>query len=112
MKEGERYILTTGKASVIRDALCLVLARVQSEGDLTPGSCESLAAFARERCDRLILDLRTVKEPPVGIDPGVRNLRASHLGQVLVVTGEVAGSEILHEIEALRRPHRFPQQLV
>lgn len=111
MKQGERYILTTGKASVIRDALSLVLAGVKSAGDLTPGSRERLGALTREHCDRLILDLRTAKELPSSISPRVRNLRVSHLGQVLVVTGEVTGSEILHEIEVLRRPHFSPGHL-
>lgn len=111
LKQDERYILTTGKASVIRDALSLVLAGVKSEGDLTPGSRERLGALTRECCDRLILDLRTAKELPSGISPKVRNLRVSHLGQVLVVTGEVTGSEILDEIEALCRPHFSPGHL-
>lgn len=105
MKQGERYILTTGRASAIRDALSLVLAGVKSEGDLTPGSRERLGVLTREHFDRLILDLRTAKELPSGTSPRVQNLQVSHLGQVLVVTGEVTGSDILHEIEALRRPH-------
>ena len=111
VEEGERYILTIGKASVIRDALSLVLAGVKSEGDLTPGSRERLEAFAKNGCDRMILDLRTGKELPGGISPRVRNLRVSHIGQVLVVTGEVSEPGILQQIEALRRPHSFPQHL-
>ncbi|MEJ2007612.1 MAG: hypothetical protein P8Z30_05535 [Acidobacteriota bacterium] len=108
MEEGERHVLTSGKAFVIRDALSLILAGVKSEGDITPGTRERLWAFVKERCDRLILDLRTAKDPTEGVSPGVRNLRVSHLGQVLVVTGEVTAPEILHEIQALRRPRFFP----
>ncbi len=111
MKEGERYILTTGKTSVIRNALSLVLAGVKSEGDITPGTRQGLEALTWERCDRLILDLRMAGEPPGDTSPRVRNLRVSHLGQVLVITGEVTAPEIIREIEALRYPHSSPQHL-
>jgi len=111
LKDGERYVLTTGKPSVIRDLLSLVLAEARCEGDRTPGSRERLEAFTSRRCDRLILDLRTTEELPGGISPRVRNLRVSHIGRVLVVTGVVARSRILHEIEALRRPRFSPQPL-
>lgn len=111
MQEGERHIFTTGKASVIREELSVLFAAVNYEGDIIPGTRERLEAFAKEGCDRLVLDLRTVKDPPGGIAPGVRNLRVSQLGPVLVVTGEVTNPQILHEIEALRRTHSFPQHL-
>lgn len=111
LKNSERYVLTTGKASVIRDALVLVLAGVKPEGDLSPARRERIEAFARVHCDQLILDLRTAEDRPGGISPRVRNLRVRHLGQVLVVTGEAAGPEILHDIKALSRPHFSPQYL-
>ncbi len=111
MKKGERYILTTGKASVIRNALYLVLAGVKSEGDLTPGTREGLSALVKERCDRLILDLRMAGEPPGSISPRVRNLRVSHLGEVLVVTGDVTAPGMIREIEALHHPHSSSQHL-
>lgn len=101
MKEGERYVLTTGKASVILGALSLLLAGGKSEGNLTPGSRERLETFVSERCNRLILDLRRAKELPGAVAPKVRNLRVSHVGPVLVVTGQVTSFEILHEIESL-----------
>lgn len=108
MEEGERHILTTGEASVIRDALTLVLGGIKSEGDLTPSTQERIEAFTREHWTRLILDLRTARDLPDGISPKVRNLRASHIGQVLVITGEVTSPEILHEIDVLRHTHSFP----
>jgi hypothetical protein len=111
LKKGERYVLATGNASVIRKALSLVLAGVKSEGDVSPGTYQSLELFARNGCDRLVLDLRTARELPAGMAPRVRNLRASHLGQVLVVTADVTASHILHEIRALCRPHFSPQYL-
>lgn len=111
LKEGKRHVLITEKAPVIRNALSALLAGVKSEGDVTPGTREKLEAFAKQGCDRLVLDLRTVKEAPGGIASGVRNLRASQLGPVLVVTGEVAAPHILQEIEALRRHHPFPKHV-
>ena len=112
MKEGERRILIAEKASVVRDALSVLLAGVESEGDVTPGTRERLEEFAKEGCGALILDLRTVEEPLDGISPGVRNIRASHIGRVSVVSCEVITPQILQQIEELCCPHSFPKQLV
>lgn len=111
LKDRERYVLTTGKASVIRDALSLVLAGVKREGDLSRATRERIETFARGHCDQLILDLRTAEDRPGGISPRVGNLRVRHLGRVLVVTGEAAAPQILHDIKALSRPHLSPQYL-
>lgn len=111
LKERDRHILVTEKASVIRDVLSVLVAEVKSEGGATPGTHERLEAFAKEGCGRLVLDLRTVKEPSGGISRGVRNLRASQLGPVLVVTGEVAAPRILHQLEAPRHSHSFPRHV-
>jgi hypothetical protein len=105
LKDPERYILTTAKVSVMRDVLSLVLAEAKSEGAVIPGAFRSLEVVANTGCDRMILELRRPKEPAVGIPPRVRKLRASHLGRVLVVTGDTTAPEILNEIDALRRPH-------
>lgn len=109
--ESRRCVLTTGKAPVIRDVLKFVLAGSNSEGDITDGTRERLWSFVKDHCDRMILDLRTVEEPAGGASPGLRKVRISHLGQVLVVTGEVTTPEILRAIDALRRPHFFPRML-
>ena len=111
MKKGERHVLATGKGPVIRNALSLVLAGVKSEDDVSPGTRQSLELFARNGCDRLLLDLRTARELPAGTVPGIRNLRASQLGQVLVVTGDVTAPEILQEVRALCRSHFSPEYL-
>jgi hypothetical protein len=105
LKDGERYVLTTGKVSVIQGVLSLLLAGVKSEGAVAPSAYQSLDAFSKNGCDRMILELRTPKETPAGISPKVGNLRVSYIGQVLVVSGEVTSPEILREIERLRRPH-------
>ena len=111
MKDSERYILTTEKASVIRDVLSLVFAAVKAEGAATPDASPSLETFAESGCDRMILELLRPKEAPEGVLPMVRNLRISRLGRVLIVTGKATGPEILQDIEAIRRPHFFPELL-
>ncbi len=112
LKDFDRYILTTDKASVMRDVLSLVsTAELKSEGAGTHGSCLSLDALAKDGYDRMILELRRPKEPAAGTSPKVRNLRTSHLGRVLVVTGDATAPEIFHEIDGLRRPRLFPRYL-
>lgn len=109
MEEIERLILTTGRDSVIRDALSLVLTGVRSERDLTPGIREKLEAFLGERCGRLIVDLRAARESTDGASPRVKNFKANLIGNVLVVTGEATRPETLRQIDALRHRHFFPR---
>jgi hypothetical protein len=111
LKKGERHVLATGKGPVIQKALSLVLAGVKSEGDASPRTCHIFEEFARNGCDKLLLDLRTAGELPAGAAPRVRNLHASQLGQVLVVTGDVTAPHILQEVRALCRSHFSPQYL-
>lgn len=111
MKEGERQILITEKAPVIRDALSALLAEIKSEDHFAPSTLETLEGFSRQGCNKLILDLRRTKESFDGIPPGISNLRASQLGPVLVVSSEVNSFELMHEIEAIRHAHSFPRHL-
>jgi len=111
LKDSERYILATARASVIRDVLSLVFAAVKAEGDAIPGTGPSFETFAKSGCDRMVLELQRPNEPPAGISPRVRNLRVSRLGRVLVVTGKATAPGILHDLEALRRPRFFPEHL-
>lgn len=109
LKDSERYILTTDKASVIRDVLPLVSAAIKSELRITPDTCRSLDAFAKSCCDGMILEPRKPKEPPTNIYPWVKKPRVSRLGRVLVVTRDATFPEILNVTEVPRRPH-FPSQ--
>lgn len=111
LKKRERHVLATCKPSLIQKALSMVLAGVQSGGDASPGTCQSIERFSRNGCGRLLLDLRTARELPAGTAPSIRNLTASHLGQVLVVTGDVTAPQILQEAKALCRSHFSPQYL-
>ena len=108
LQDSERFILTTAKASLIRDLLPLVFTAAKSEADPSPRTYQSLEAFEKGGCDRMILELRRPQEPFSDNSPRVRKLRVSRLGRVLVVTGDAAIPEILHDIEAVRRSHIFP----
>lgn len=108
----DRYVLTTEKVSMMRDVLSLVsMAEAKSGGAVTHDSCLRLDAVVKDGCDRMILELRRPMEPAAGAPPKVRNLRSSHFGRTLVVTGDATTPEIFREIDALRRPHLFPRCL-
>jgi hypothetical protein len=111
LKDRERYVLATSKASVIRKALSLVLAGAKSEGDVSADVYQSLELLARNGCERLVLDLRAAIGFPAGTAPRFTNLRASHLGHVLVVTSEATAPQILQEVRALCGSHFSPQYL-
>jgi len=109
LKDFERYILTTAKASLIRDVLAYLLAK--AEGEAVPRTLPGPEEFSKAGYDRMILELRRPQSPCAGAFPTVKNLRSSRLGRVLVVTGDAATPEVLREIDALRRPRLFPEQL-
>lgn len=111
MKDSERYIITTAKASVIRDVLSLVFSAVNSEEDMILGDHPSLETFVKSGCDRIILELRRPEGPSIAIFPKIRNLRISRLGRVLVVTGKATTPGILDDLDTLRRPHIIPKNL-
>lgn len=111
LKDRERYILTTARASVIRSVLSLVLARLKPEVAATPANFPEIEDVMMDGCDRMILELRRPKESVSGVGPGIKNFHASRLGRVLVITGEATTPEMLREIETLRRPHFSPQYL-
>jgi hypothetical protein len=111
LQDPERYFLTTDKASVMRRVLSFVSAAgAKAESSVAHGSCLSLEDASKDGCDRMILELRRPMAPAAGAPPKVRNLRTSHFGRTLVVTGDATTPEIFHEIDALRHPYS-PRQL-
>ena len=112
MKQAARHVFIAEEAPVIQNALYTLLAGVQSRRDAAPFTRERLKEIAEAGCDRLVLDLRAVQESSAGMSPRVRNIRASHLGKVVVITCEVAPPDLVHQIEELCRPHFFPRHLV
>jgi hypothetical protein len=110
VKEDDRRIVITERASVIRNAFSVLLTGIESEGDATPGTREILQEFSKQDCHNLILDLREVEEPFAGAPIGIRNLHASRVGRVLVVICEIDAPRIFQQIENLCRPRFFPKQ--
>lgn len=111
MRGDERRIVITGRASVVRKALYILMAGMGSAGDLIPGTRERLEEFARHDCHNMILDLRAAEAPLGGFSPGVTSVRSSQVGRVAVVSCEISAPWILHQIEELCRPHFFPKHL-
>ena len=112
MKGGERHVVIAEDPFIIRSALHVLLAGIESEGNISPGARENLELSLKEGCNRLIFDLRSVNEVSGGISPGGRSLRVNHLGQVLVVTCDAIPAWTCHQIEELCSPHTFPGHLM
>jgi hypothetical protein len=103
-----RCVFTSQDAHRIRSVLSVLLAGVESEGNVTyntPERFRQFVQFVRGGCDRLILDLRGVEVPSEGMSSAVRNVRAVRLGGVWVVTGEVTDPDVFRQIAELRHPH-------
>lgn len=112
MKVVKRHVVIVEEPLVIRNALHVLLADIESEGNIPPGTRESMEVFLKEGCNRLILDLRTAEEPPSEMQTRIRSLRARRLGCVLVVTCDVTALRMLHQAEEPCRPHFFPKKFV
>jgi hypothetical protein len=111
MKEAQRRIIITGNAPVIRDAISVLLASVESEDGTTPGPREELQRFSKQNCHNLILDLREVGEPFGETPAGIKNFCVNRVGGVLVVNCEIDTPRIFQQIEQLCRPHLPTKQL-
>jgi DNA-binding NtrC family response regulator len=105
MKEGERRIFVVEKAPSVRNALCALLAGVGCEGNGAHSIREMHERFGEANRDKLVLDLRFAGTLPDPVSPGVKNLEASLVGRILVVTGEVADPKIFRQIEELGLTH-------
>lgn len=112
LKVVKRHVVIVEEPLVIRNALHVLLADIESEGNIPPGTRESMEVFLKEGCNRLILDLRTAEEPPSEMQTRIRSLRARRLGCVLVVTCDVTALRMLHQAEEPCRPHFFPKKFV
>jgi hypothetical protein len=107
-KGAGRCVFTAQDAHRIRSVLSVLLARVESESNVThatPERFRQFVQFMRGGCDRLILDLRGVEAPSEGMASAVRNVRAMRLGGVWIVTGEVTDPDVFRQIAELRHPY-------
>lgn len=111
MHVGERHVLTIQKPPLILEALSTLSADVEQEGGDSLRTLIKLEEFAKVSCGRLILNLDAIEEPPGETTARVRNIDASLVGGVLIVTCQVTAPELLR-IKLLMRRHSLPKQLI
>lgn len=111
MHVGERHLLTIQELPLILEALNTLSTEVGPKDEEALRRLNSLEEFAKEGCGRLILNLDAIEEPPGGNPQEVRNVGASLVGGVLVVTCQVTSREFLR-IKLLTRRQTLPKQLI
>ena len=111
MHVGERHVLTIEDRPLILKALNTLSTGLGSQGEETLRTLKRLEEFVKEGCGGLILKLDTIEELLGGTPQGVRNLRASLIGGVLVVTCQVTSREALR-IKVLTRRQSLPKHLI
>ena len=111
MHVGERHVLTIEDRPLILKALNTLSTGLGSQGKETLRTLKRLEEFVKEGCGGLILKLDTIEELLGGTPQGVRNLRASLIGGVLVVTCQVTSREALR-IKLLTRRQSLPKHLI
>lgn len=111
MQLSERHALTFEDLTLIVEALNTLSTDVESQGGEVLQTLKRIEDFAKEGCGRLILNLDTVEEPLGGMPQEVKNVGASLVGGVLVVTCQVTSREMLR-VKVLTRHHPFPKQLI
>jgi hypothetical protein len=111
MRVGERQLLTIQEPPLILAALNTLSTGVGQDGGEALRTLNRLEEFAKEGCGRLILRLDAIDDPSGGAPGGVKNVDASLVGGVLVVTCQVTSSELVR-IKLLTRRHSLPKQLI
>ena len=105
MEDGERRIFVVEKASRVRNALCVISAGAECEGDAAHGPRMIDEMFAQANRDQLILHLRYAPTPHNRVSPGVKIPEASLVGGILVVIGQVTDPRVFQEMEELVVSH-------
>ena len=111
MHAGERHVLTIEDRPLILKALNTLSTGLGSQGEETLRTLKRLEEFVKEGCEGLILKLDTIEELLGGTPQGIRNLQASLIGGVLVVTCQVTSREALR-IKLLTRRQSLPKHLI
>ena len=111
MHVGERHVLTIEDRPLILKALNTLSTGLGSQGKETLRTLKRLEEFVKEGCGGLILKLDTIEELLGGTPQGIRNLQASLIGGVLVVTCQVTSREALR-IKLLTRRQSLPKHLI
>ena len=111
MHVGERHLLTIQELPLVLEALSTLSTDVGREDGEALQTLLRLEEFAKEGCGRLILKLDAIDELPDTAPHEVRNVGASLVGGVLVVTCQVTSRE-LGRIKLLTRRHSLPKLLI
>ncbi|MGA8183634.1 MAG: hypothetical protein WB819_08320 [Terriglobia bacterium] len=112
---GDRQVLKIEDLPLVVEALNTLSADVQHQGGESLRTLTRLQEFVQEGCGRLVLNLNAIEGPlsgpPDGPPQEVRNVEASLVAGVLVVTCQVTSRELLR-IKLLARRQTFPKHLI
>ncbi len=106
-----RKVLIVEDEPSIRNVLYVLLAALGCEGDVAYTGQQALAMISRERFDAVLLDLRCNNLAPDDVVAGIKELRPSLVGRVLVITGEVTDPRTMELIERHCLPHVMATRL-
>ena len=106
-----RKVLILEDELVIRHVLCVLLAGLGCEGHVVHNCRQALASINRQSFDAVLLDLRCSELPPEQLVSEIMDVQPNLVGRLLVITGEVAGPEILAMIERHSLAHVRRQQI-
>jgi two-component system, NtrC family, response regulator PilR len=84
-----RKVLIVEDDSSIRNVLYVLLASMRCEGEIAYDGRQALTMINRQQYDAILLDLRCYNLAPEKVMAGLKQIRPSLLGRVLIITGEV-----------------------
>jgi hypothetical protein len=102
---GRRRVLTLRDESSIRKMLALLSRQFGGLSDPSHEPKGPLAKFTRESFDSVLLNLRCSVSLSEERLSGVHKIRASIVGRVLVVTGEIRDRHTMELVERICVPH-------
>jgi len=94
-----RKVLVIEEEPEALNALYVLLAGMQCEGEVVYGIPDALAKISRATFDAVVLDLRCSEESTGRAVARIKEIRASLVGRLLVITGDVTSPDVLDAIE-------------
>ncbi len=99
-----RKVLVIEGEAAVRNLIRVLLESLGCECTLAPGIDRALAILKQRNFDAVVLDFRSSEGDPAQIVSGIREIRPSLIGRVLVINGEGADP---HAVDLIGR-HCFP----
>ena len=106
-----RKVLILEDELAIRHVLCVLLAGLGCKGHVVHNCRQALASISRQSFDAVLLDLRCSELPPEQLVSEIMDVQPNLIGRLLIITGEVAGPEVLAMIERNSLAHVTRQQV-